>query len=43
MPFAFLFAAFALLLDLLHAVTHSRRDLAIEVVVLRRLCFDRAQ
>src|SRR5829696_7040968 len=36
MPFALLFAAVALVLDLLHAVTRSRRDLAVEVVVLRQ-------
>jgi hypothetical protein len=36
MPFALLFAAFALVLDLLHAVTRRRRDLAVEVVVLRQ-------
>src|SRR6476659_5615665 len=36
MPFALLFAAFALVLDLLHAVTRSRRDLAVEVVALRQ-------
>jgi putative transposase len=36
MPFALLFAAFALVLDLLHAVTRSRRHLAVEVVVLRQ-------
>jgi len=36
MPFAFLFATFTLVLDLLHAVTRSRRDLAVEVIVLRQ-------
>ncbi len=35
MPFAFLFAAFTLVLDLLHSVTRGRLDLAVEVVVLR--------
>jgi hypothetical protein len=34
MPFALLLAAFALVLDLLHAATLGRRDLAVEVVVL---------
>ncbi len=36
MPFALLYATFALLLDLLHAVTRGRRDLAVEVLVLRQ-------
>ena len=36
MPFARLVAAFALVLDLLHAVTRGRQDLAVEVVVLRQ-------
>ena len=36
MPFALLFAAFALVLDLLHAATRGQRDLAVEVVVLRQ-------
>ncbi len=36
MPFALLFATFALVLDLLHAATRGRRDLAVEVVVLRQ-------
>ncbi len=36
MPFALLFTAFALVLDLLHAATRDRRDLAVEVVVLRQ-------
>lgn len=31
-----LFATFALVLDLLHAATRGRRDLAVEVVVLRQ-------
>ncbi len=33
MPFALLFAAFALVLDLLHAATRGQRDLAVAVVV----------
>ncbi len=36
LPFAFLFAVFALALDLLHVVTRGRPDLAVEVVVLRQ-------
>jgi len=36
MLFAFLFAAFTLVLDLLHAVTRGQPDLAVEVVVLRQ-------
>jgi hypothetical protein len=36
MPFAFLFVALALILDLLHAVTRRQRDLAVEVVALRQ-------
>lgn len=36
MPFALRFAAFTLVLDLLHAVTRRQQDLAIEVVVLRQ-------
>jgi transposase len=36
MPFAFLFAVFALALDLLHAVTRDRRHLAVEVITLRQ-------
>ena len=36
MPFALVFAAVALVLDLLHAVTRDRRDLAVEVVALRQ-------
>src|SRR5829696_8822932 len=36
MPFALLLAAFGLVLDLLHAITRRRRDLALEVVVLRQ-------
>jgi hypothetical protein len=36
MPLAFLFAAFTLVLDLLHAATRSRRDLAVEVVAQRQ-------
>src|SRR4051794_19309608 len=36
MPFALVFAVIALVLDLLHAVTRDRRDLAVEVVALRQ-------
>jgi hypothetical protein len=36
MPFAVLFAIFALALDLLHSVTRDRRHLAFEVIVLRQ-------
>ncbi len=36
MPFAFLFAAFTLVLDLLRAVMRGRPDLVVEVVVLRQ-------
>jgi len=36
MPFALLFAAFALVLDMLHAVTRGQRDRGVEVVVLRQ-------
>jgi putative transposase len=36
MPFALLFATFALILDLLHTATRDRRDLAVEVVALRQ-------
>jgi putative transposase len=36
MPFALLFATFALIFDLLYALTRRQRDLAIEVVVLRQ-------
>ena len=36
MPFAILFAAFVLILDLLHAVTRDRRGLAIEVIAIRQ-------
>ncbi len=36
MSYALLFAAFALVLDLLHAMTRSHRDLAVELVVLRQ-------
>ena len=36
MPFALLLAACALVLDLLHAATRDRRDLAVEVGVLRQ-------
>ncbi len=36
MPFALLLAVFRLVLDLLHAVTRFRQDLAVEVVVLRQ-------
>jgi hypothetical protein len=36
MPFALLLAALALVLDLLHAATRGRRDLAVEVVALRQ-------
>ena len=36
MPFALLFATFALVLDLVHAATRGRGDLAVEVIVLRQ-------
>ncbi len=36
MPFALLFAALTLVLDLLHAATRRQRDLAVEVVVPRQ-------
>ncbi len=36
MPFALLFATFALVLDLLHAAPRRQQDLAVEVVVLRQ-------
>ena len=36
MPFARLRAAFAPVLDLLHAVTRGQRELALQVVVLRQ-------
>ncbi len=36
MPFALLLAVFGLIFDLLHAATRRRRDLAVDVVVLRQ-------
>ncbi len=36
MPFVLLLAVFELALDLLHALTRGRRDLAVEVIVLRQ-------